>query len=899
MLPFIRVIALLTAALWFGIQSCALATSPTVSAAPAATFDSNNRDLQLVDDKECASGKALELRFHGKFASSAPLPVLTASLAGPLTAGLYRVTVRLKMQGMLHSLGTGIAITACGWDSQSKRAGESFAGRTLYLNEFAAEDAWQTFTLDFDLHPADLVRTRFDEKTFTAFLNNTDDADRLAALRKSILSLQLPADRLAALRKWILDNPQLPVPLQSSPASLEARQVESINRAGALPDTVAITISLPHPPRGNTPPFPSLRRLYVDTVSLERLPEPAVVVRDIRARKAWLRPGENQSFAIDLHNRSGATQTAKLTVNVEAGLLEAPTRLPPVPVELKNNEYATVTMDWNVPANHRLWGQTAIANLEIGGKIVSSWRTWFTVHPRVVSVMIPWNDNFFQKEAVNFHEPTASKPNVGNLYEYWAPTPSDAAGLVPDDLQAPFMAGNSGKVESLAKQAGKVSELKQHGIAALFYCEAHGTGLKAWDTYWNHPEWCAPSEPTSDLFYLKRRDNWPAVETWYLQGEASNKKARGLPLTAAEQAALERPRIDRMPDIIHVGFVTLNCIVPQVINNIIHGTSTLMDQVPYLGCRWDTGKPLACYETDALGRDLGKSPAELDQMTVQNIERYLREVRAKHPEFEVGFNYGHGQLMGKRDDPFDFEAAKKVVDNDPVCKTILADGGYILEEAWAHSFEVWNDYKIVARNYLRACRIESAAYKSAGGQHGHMSPDGGAYTPDNIYQGLFSLLGGAHLALYNYGPIPESQYDLGVYAARFAEFFWDPKLRQLTNLGEKVRVETDADLWFTEAGFEKDTETGSRLYVLPVINPPVTERWLKNRYGLLPSPVRHPLAVTVAVPAGFTGVKAVYHLENNPWPVVKALPFETDKKEVRFELPELVTFKVAVVEFTK
>ena len=622
------------------------------------------------------------------------------------------------------------------------------------------------------------------------------------------------------------------------------------------------------------------------------------MVRDIRARKAWLRPGEKQSFAIDLHNRSGAAQTAKLTVNIEAGL-DARTALPPVPVELKNNEYTTVNIDWPVPANHRLWGQSAIANLEVGGKTVSSWRTWFTVHPRVVPVMIPWAGGYAEKEAFNFHHPTASKPNVANLYEFWAPTPDDAAGLVPEDLHAPFMAGNSGKVESLVTQAEKVTALKERGVATVFYCEAHGTGLKAWDTYWDHPDRCAPSEPVSDIFYLKRRDAWAAVKTWYRQGEAEQKKRRGLPLTADEESALAQPRIEKMPDIVHVGFVTLNCIVPQVTDNIIQGTGTLMDQVPYLGCRWDTGKPLECFNADALGHELGKTPAELNQLTMQNIQRYLREVRAKHPEFEIGFNYGHSQLMGKRDDPFDFEAAKQVVDNDPDCKMILADGGYILEEAWGHSFQVWNDYKIVARNYLRACRAESAAYKYAGGQHGHMSRDDIFYTPDGIYQQLFSLLGGAHPALLNYGPLPESQYDLGVYAARFAEFFWDPKLRQLTKLEEKVRVETDADIWFTEAGFEKDTESGTRLYVLPLINPPVTERWLKNRYGQLPKPLRQPLAVTVAVPAGFKGVKAVYNLENNPWPEVKTLPFEADKKEVRFEFPELVTFKVAVVEFIK
>ena len=256
--------------------------------------------------------------------------------------------------------------------------------------------------------------------------------------------------------------------------------------------------------------------------------------------------------------------------------------------------------------------------------------------------------------------------------------------------------------------------------------------------------------------------------------------------------------------------------------------------------------------------------------------------------------------MGKRKDPFDFAAARAAVDRDPITKFILSDHGFVMEEAWGHSFEGFNDYKIVCRNYLRACRAESAAYKYAGGHHGHMFRDNGVeYTPDDIYQQLFSLLGGAHLSYVNFGPFPESDYDLGAYAARFAEFFWDPKLRQLEGIAEKVEVDTDADLWTTEAGFEKDTERGTRLYILPFINPPVTEKWLENRYGVFPAPVPGPLPVRVAMPEGYDRVASVTHLENSPFPEAKPLAFEVVGDAVVFKLSELVTFEVVVVEFAK
>jgi len=507
-------------------------------------------------------------------------------------------------------------------------------------------------------------------------------------------------------------------------------------------------------------------------------------------------------------------------------------------------------------------------------------------------------------ESVRFHHPTATKPHVVNLAEYWAPTPYDSAGQLPGDPAEPFFSGNSGKVESLAKQRRIVAELADRGIASFFYLEGHGTGEKAWQFYWDHPEWCGPGGGPSDEFILKRRE---AAKVWFphfLRDEARIKQALGLPLLAGEQNAVAGPPPSPLNPtahpIPHLGFVKVNSLFKPVADRIIEMHKKIMQEVPYVGCRWDNAMPMMCFGTDALGRNVGKTPEEIQRIHLEVIARYHAEVRREHPHFEAGFNGGHAALMNRRDDPFDFESAKRVIDADPISKAVLADGGYILEEAWGHSFEVWNDYKFICRNYLRACRAESAAYKYAGGHHGHMFRDNAvSYTPDDIYQQLFSLLGGAHLCFVNYGPLPECDYDLGIYAARFSEFFWDPRLRQLEAIGEKVAVEADAELWADEAGFEKELPNGNRLYVLALVNPPVTETWLKNRYGQLPEPIRQPIAVTVRVPDGFRGVAAVHDLAVAPWPEPRKLEFETDGTEVRFELPELVTFKVAAIEFTK
>ena len=263
-------------------------------------------------------------------------------------------------------------------------------------------------------------------------------------------------------------------------------------------------------------------------------------------------------------------------------------------------------------------------------------------------------------------------------------------------------------------------------------------------------------------------------------------------------------------------------------------------------------------------------------------------------------NAGIGALMDKPEDPFDFAKARQIIEND-FHKVFVADDAGIQEEGWGFSFYGYTGYKNVCLNYLRAVRYESAAYKYAGGHHAHMHShnSGVYYTPDDFYQQTFDLLGGAHMDSINYTPMPDSDLDLGIYAARFGEFFWDPKLTQLEKIGDKVSLNTEEDLWYTEAGFERDTDRGTHLYILPIINPPVTERWLRNRFGQLPAPVRKPIGVTVKLPGGYTKVKAVYLLENSPYPTVKKLDFKVNAGAVSYEIPELVIFKVAVVEFGK
>ncbi|MHC4884747.1 MAG: hypothetical protein ACYTGH_06650 [Planctomycetota bacterium] len=859
---------------WFVLSAAAVHAADPVAEWSAESFlyDHDVPELKVVEDDDATGKKALELKVRSASLKEGNVPMLATPGTEELADGRYRATFRLRMQGMLHSLGTAIQLGVAKAE-EGKAPGAPFAKCLLYPNQFTEEDAYQEFTLDFEVCGPALERYNFDEAS----------QSRLRApLRKGLKALSQEE------RQYIVDQlrkkPGTPITEPARISKEALRIIRQLNGRGVRPNQVCFTVGLlQNKPgiggsRGNSTPFASLRRLTADTVKLEKLAEPAVTIRRFQAQYAWRRPGETQRFHLRLHNRSGAAHEAALRLTVKSGLDGATSVTAPA-VNLANNQYQALHVDWPIPADHHQWGQEAVLEAVVDGTVVSSAHTWFAVHSRNTAVMIPTGEGWAKLQAHRWSHPTDGLPNVGNLEEFWCPTPYDSAGLIPDDPTKAFLRGNSAGLESFADQRKRAEANLDQGIASAFYLEQHGTGQRAWDLYFDSPDqvyhtkYAAPS----DLFLLKRMEAKKKIEAWLASG-----------------------RKGKLPEFPHVGFVMFNGYFKEAVDRIIKGHIELMNYVPYTGCRWDSSRPLEAFGRDILGHDLGKTQEEITAISVANVKRYIKEVRAAHPTFEFGININHGELMGKVPDPFDFDAARAVIDKDPIVKEVLADQGYILEEAWAHTFEVWTDYKYNARNYLRANRYEDAAYKYAGGHHGHMYLDNAVqYTPDDIYQQTFSLLGGAHLCYVNYGPLPESRYDLGVYACRFSEFFWDPALRPLTAIEEKVEVDTDSDIWFTEAGYEKDTPQGTRLYVLPVINPPVTETWLKNRYGLLPEPIREPLPMLVRIPEGFSRVKGVYHLENSPFPTVKPLEFEAQDAEVVFELPELVTFEVVVVEFAQ
>jgi len=866
-----------------------------------ATYEVTEQDCkasracyQLVDD-DTKSGKALAFRLNKQLLWRFTFPVLQTPAIENLSVGTYRVTVRMRMQGMLNSLGTAIAISA----------GDQT--REVWLNEFLEEDAYQEFALDFEVREGDLVTKRdrdyhwhVDAGPGTA-LSREDLAKVDEALRRN----SLPWEQRIAL--WLAERqlkPRTPEESATWAAALEKlaacgsaaalakaadglekpiqKSFEALLKNVAPPSAVQVRLSVPvnktgeRRTRGLATPEATLRRLYIDWIRVEKLPEPAsIVVREVQPRFPWRRPGETQVFQVWMHNRSGRPQQGTLRLTLENGLTDRKV-LRAEEISLGHGEYGRRNWSWPIPERQRLWGQTIVAEFVKGEEVLSASRSWFTIHPFSNAVMIAGQN------PERFLHPYASSPRTQNHVEYFGAnnTPGDAAQVVPDDegFWEPYVVGNGSFFTSMASMNALVRQAADRGIAPFFYLESHGTSQRAMEIYWDHPEWVSALAVGTDQAMLERQRTAGLWLQWWRDG------AKG-----------PQPQVSANCEF----YVQLNGLIKQNVDRVIQGTVKYLEHVPWAGIRWD-GAPFVASNGKALGGTWGKTQEELKQAAIANVARFREEVRRHAPHFQLRFNGGIASLTQRREDPFDFDQAYAIFDEEGHHKELVKGHGNCMEEYWM-GYGKFGTYTNNCRNYLRACHFENAPFKRAGGHNAHMfwAYDGRHdYTPDEIYQFLFTLLGGAHWD-GSAGPIPDSMYDLSVYAARFGEFFWDPELRPIARMQEKVSADADANVWVTETGFEKTNERGNPIYVIPVINPPVTETWLRNRFGVLPAPLREPFALTVKVPEKHPEVKDVYLLDNHPHPRVKRLPFETGDGEVIFQIPELVIFKVVVVEFMK
>ncbi len=870
----------------------------------------NEREAQrcfaTIDDEDASAGEALQVRLSVPLVREGDFAVLrTPALEAPLPTGTYRATVRMKVHGMLHTLGSAVAI----------RVGDQT--REVWMNEFLDEDAYQEFSLLFESRPGDAV-TRRDTGYAWGAPGGPGDLVPPAALPAVIAAVarnDLPweerfsywmAERVVAPRlklgaealpgcadtiRKALDQAGpdgLVANTSSEKPLLTAEVVQAINTHGANRPNGAVALFFPKnvtagkTTRGPATPHPTLRSVTVDWVKLERLPEPEnLTLRHVACRYPWRRPGEPQVIDLWLHNRSGAARTDTVRLLLRSGLRHEET-LWEKALTLTDGAYTRVRIPWDIPAGQPPWGQAVVAQVVKEDQVVSEERTWFALHRFSNAVMVPHAPN-----TQRFLHPYApAPPRTQNHDELFGAncTIYDSAGVVPDEevFFEPYAVGNGNYMMSIPTITSVTSGLRGSGIAPFYYLESNGSAVRALEIFWDHPDWVVTLPANMDLFVLERERSIAAWLEWYRAGKGG-----------------EAPAIARAGGAYSGQLVSLNGVVRENVDRVIDGSLKLCEHTDFMGIRWD-GIPFVAQNSKALGGDWGKTPEELAAITVGNIRRFRETLRARHPDFELRANSDIAALRGPQDDPFNFDRAYEIMKANPIHQEFASGHGSIMNEAWM-SYGGFGTYANTCRNYLRAARFENAAFKMAGGHMGHMLwfYDGlSQYTPDEIYQQLFTFLAGSHVD-GAFGPIPDSTHELGVYALRFSEFFWDPALRPIRDLPDKVDVDSDAYLWIHEAGFERETDDGGLLQIIPIINPPTTDIWLENRFGILPEPLRQPFGLSVRLPAGYTRVRGVYLLDNAPYPHVRELKHTVARGEVTFDIPELIVFKVVALEYAK
>jgi len=405
----------LTVVVWLGIAGAVPAVDFTL-----AEFDYKSahekaensverlRVYRVVEDEKASTGKALQVSLSKQLIAEEPFRILSVPAVDTPSPGLYRVTVRMKVQGMMNTLGSGVCIRAGGVNA-----------RTVYMNEFEAEDSYQEFSLDFEIREGDIVA-----RPPAVFLEmargrlNLKDEPAVAALKAALEAR--PNQELVFDKAREKESP------------FTEQQIALLNSLGKGPAKVTVSLDFPAGKTGQTSamagsrgpstPFPTLRRATVDWVRVERLPEPdSLTVREVAVKYAWRRPGETQQFRVWLHNRSGADKSATLRLTVRYGL-DGSLVLGERPVAVADGGYLTLDWPWEVPKDHDRYGQEVEAAVVENGKVTDAARSWFAVHPKVTAVLIPYNDSVHGLRPVRYRHPYTPLPNVGNYYEQWAPT---------------------------------------------------------------------------------------------------------------------------------------------------------------------------------------------------------------------------------------------------------------------------------------------------------------------------------------------------------------------------------------------------------------------------------------------------------------------------------------------
>jgi len=813
------------------------------------------RHMAIVDDEGTESGKALLARVPKRLIRKEDIPILETPGIPMMEsgAGLYRVMARLKLDGMLNVIGTPIA----------------FGAVRLYGYQFKDEDTYQEFSYLKEVIEPDHVCKRPTQARPQGALGQSPW--RVHSLRKQIKALKDPDHDTNKQRLIYKEGEYV-----WEDYGWQVRGKWHERAAWRESKTLAIPLAYAQTsPKGSTRfgfdgVANTIQSITIDWVKIEKIQEArSVTVRQVLPKKLWVRPGDTQSFTVWLHNRSGKGQTGEFSLSIQHGL-DSVDEIAKREVSLSIDDYRLETLDWEIPKDHPMWGVRVIAAFSQEGEVHSKANEVFSIHQNPWAVM-----NFGGHSLRN--EPYCKRISYRNYMESFGVSPADSVGPYPDRPEVPYLTGMSGYATLMDLQKEMADWNRAIGVSSFMYLSPLATSHRAELNYLKHPEWFRGRISWTD----QAHDVWVNAEQKLINAWLNGKPH------------------PELPDKFHIE-TGLNFNYEALVHLMIEGSLKAIDHVGYDGIRGD-GLPLHLAHSNSLGEPTGpKDPMERKKKSAELLRRMRSRIREKHPNFVWGSN---GDLYGVSHRLISRKVTAPKIEDCPAFVAMFEggnlEGGNLMDEGWMNAY-LFMDPRNIIKDYFWACRQECDFARQAGGFFHTFSPqrDGSGYfVQSDIYYNLLTILAGAQYP-GQYSATPGSDTGSAHFITRFSEFLWDCELKWMRDAGKKIRVESPTEVWFDEAAVWKDLPDGRKRYVIPLVNPPTTERFYKDRFSELPEPVSEPFPMDIDMPEGFTKAE-VWMLTAEPQTDAVKLESEVADGAVSFEVPEIIIYRVIVAEFSR
>lgn len=609
----------------------------------------------------------------------------------------------------------------------------------------------------------------------------------------------------------------------------------------------------------------SVRTVSVDWVKLDRIqPSESLTVRYLRAQKRWIRPGAEQTFDILIENFTGQSQTRTFVVALEN---EFKTReeIFRQALTLDAGSQKAVSVPWKTDAQTRLWGYKAIAEIlspQTEPIIESAAFDVFSLHPEVYVVHLMGAN-------ARDYNPFKENENLANLMEVFAATPGDCARILPQEDQ--WLCGMSIVPQSYKIVRGTTDYNRSMGVSTHMYLFAGGTGNALMDLYIRKPEYLSSRLVATDEVYRIRKASMDAVRKHDFS-----------------TGPFEMPKTPHIEE-------GLNHWYPELMDQITREAVEFVKRSGYEGIRFDVGIFGPSTVQSPLGIPLPFKNEDKMEHAAKNFNQFKDALRNAYPGFEFGANmdtWAYLERVGRRDEeappPEDF----------PEFIAFAKAGGMFMDEG-TMSAPLFNHYmnryedaiwgicqkRVVARKYNGVYQLFSP-HRNGFGHFAH----------DDIYWAIFTIASGSYY-VGHFSAAPFCEDSPGVFITRFSEFFRSKDLVPIPDAEDVIYVDSPEILWYVDTAVQAKVGDNLR-YVIPLINPPVTERFRRNKTNELPIPVDEPFPIEVKMPEGYTMARAMM-LTWEPRTMAKELKATIKDAVVKVEFPGIKLFRTLVVEFEK